>query len=155
MSASMINLVLWIPFALVFVISGILFLIAGYRRGVLNALVSMGGTIAAAAVSLGIGKLVAIPLAPVVMKLLPDMDAGATGAALPGLAEGAAAMVVAMVLFMVLMLILTPVCKKTFEALCQAACRRQEDEVGRLGRTLGGCCTVCIAAALPHLRHII
>lgn len=111
MSASMISLVLWIPFALAFIVSGILFLIAGYRRGVLNALVSMGGTIAAAAVSLGIGKLVAIPLAPVAMKLLPDMDAGAMGAAVAGLAEGAAAMVVAMVLFMVLMLIFTPVCK--------------------------------------------
>lgn len=112
MSETAINLVLWVPFGLVCLISGVLFLIAGYRRGVLNALVSVGGTIAAAAVSLGIGKLVAIALAPVVMKLLPAMDEGAMGAALAGLVEGAAAMVVAMVLFMVLMLIITPVCKK-------------------------------------------
>lgn len=111
MSETVINLVLWVPFGLVCLISGVLFLIAGYRRGVLNALVSLGGTVAAAAVSLGIGKLVAIPLAPVVMKLLPAMDENPLGATLEALVQSAAAMVVAMVLFMVLMLILTPVCK--------------------------------------------
>ena len=130
MSASMISLVLWIPFALAFIVSGVLFLIAGYRRGVLNALVSMGGTIAAAAVSLGIGKLVAIPLAPVVMKLLPDMDAGA---AVAGLAEGAAAMVVAMVLFMVLMLILTPVCKKLLKRFVKLPAGGRRMKWGGLG----------------------
>lgn len=114
MSASTVDLILWAPFAVVCVVCGILFSIAGLRRGVLNALVSLGGTLASAALSLGIAKLVAGFLAPVVMKVLPVVSPetmAEMGETLQGMVESIAAMVAAMALFMVLMLILTPVAK--------------------------------------------
>lgn len=114
MSESVIHLVLWVPFALVFLVSSILFVIAGYRRGVLNALVSLGGTVGAAVLSLAIARLVAPLLAPVLLKVLPVVSPEAMqtmGAAIEGIINGVVAMVVALALFMVVMLIITPVCK--------------------------------------------
>ncbi len=62
MPATVIEIVLWVPFGIVFLISVLFFCRAGYKWGLWRALVSLGSTILAAVASLFLSKLAAIPV---------------------------------------------------------------------------------------------
>lgn len=59
MSPSIINIFLWVPFAIVLFIAAIIFCISGYKRGIWRALISLGITMVSALISVLISKLIA------------------------------------------------------------------------------------------------
>lgn len=110
MSPQFIGTLLWIPFALVVLIAGLIYGIGGYKKGLWRALGSLGAVVISAVVSLLLAQLISGGLASAVAGMISLGDPAEIGtAALQVLLTGAVAMVVAMVLFIVLMLILTPV----------------------------------------------
>ena len=58
-SPAMINVILWAPFVIVFVISALIFCIAGYKKGLWRALISLGITVVSAVISFFLSKIVA------------------------------------------------------------------------------------------------
>ena len=110
MSPQLLGTILWIPFALVVLIAGLIYCISGYKKGLWRALGSLGAAVISTAVSVLLARLIAGGLASSVAGMIPVGDAAEIGAAaLQVLLSSAIAMVLAMVLFIVLMLILTPV----------------------------------------------
>ena len=71
MDTSMINLILWIPFLLAVVITGLIFMIGGYRKGIRRALVSLGATVVGAVLSILLAKVIAPLVTPAVSKSIP------------------------------------------------------------------------------------
>ena len=59
MSPVIISIILWVPFILVVLISGVIFGLSGFKRGIWRALVSFGVTIVSAIISFFLGKLMA------------------------------------------------------------------------------------------------
>ncbi len=111
MSASTVNLILWAPFGVVCLVCGVFFVLSGYKRGLWQALLSLGATLVSAGVSMLGAKLLAGALAVPLMNLLAK-TLGSAGALVKALAEGAVTIVASMLLFGVLFVILTPICKK-------------------------------------------
>lgn len=111
MSASTVNLILWAPFGAVCLLCGVFFVLSGYKRGLWQALLSLGATLVSAGVSMLGAKLLAGILAAPLMRLLPQV-LGSAGALVKALAEGAVTIVASMLLFGLLFVILTPICKK-------------------------------------------
>ena len=58
-SPAMINVILWAPFVIVLVISALIFCIAGYKKGLWRALISLGITVVSAVISFFLSKIVA------------------------------------------------------------------------------------------------
>lgn len=105
-----ISFVLWIPFAIIVVISGLIFCTSGYKKGLWRALLALAATIVAALLSLLLAKLISGAVAPSVLTLvpaeLPGMDGLPVGL-LTELVTGVVKMVISLVLFPIFMFILT------------------------------------------------
>ena len=71
MNLSTINLILWIPFVIAMVITGMIFMIGGYKKGLRRAIVSLGATIVGAVISILLAKVLAPIIAPGVFKVIP------------------------------------------------------------------------------------
>lgn len=67
----MINFILWIPFLVVVVITGLSFMISGFRKGLRRALVSLGATVVGAVLSILLAKLIAPLVTPAVSHIIP------------------------------------------------------------------------------------
>lgn len=118
MSATIINIILWIPFLIVFGICAVFFMRSGYKRGVISALVSLGATVVAAVVSMLLANLIALPIAPSIASAFDfSSTEGILGAFAEKLAEGVIGGFVSLFLFSVLMLIGTLVFKKIAKKL--------------------------------------
>lgn len=108
MDASELNLILWIPFLLVVVLSSIRFVISGFRRGFWLALIYLGVSLAAAAVSVPIARALAPAtsgsLAPYLLDLLPAELPGGD-AAVQGLLQMLGALLVYPLVFFLLALV--------------------------------------------------
>lgn len=128
MDTSTLNLILWIPFLLVVVLSSIRFVISGLRRGFWLALVYLGISLVAAAVSVPLARVLAPAtsgvLAQQVLEMLPAELPGGD-ATIQGLIRMLGAMLAYPVIFLVLAfvarlvlgLILRPLLtKKSFSA---------------------------------------
>ncbi|MBE5816963.1 MAG: CvpA family protein [Clostridiales bacterium] len=76
MDPKLLNIILCIPFAIVFIIAAILFLVSGYKRGIWRALISFGVTVVSAAISLVLAKIISKPLSEVATGLVKNMDIG-------------------------------------------------------------------------------
>ncbi len=63
MSTFLLNLIMWLPFIVVFLISGIVFCITGYKRGLWRGLVSLGVTLVSVLLSLLFVRLLNRPIA--------------------------------------------------------------------------------------------
>lgn len=100
MTLGLLNLIIWIPFILVVLVTFILTGISGFRKGLWRALLSLGGVLLSAAVSILFSSLLSKLLAPTVssfaLQHLPMEDVPAT------LADTIANMVVGCVLSVVL-----------------------------------------------------
>lgn len=71
-SPFMIQLILWIPFVVVLLISGAVFAYSGYKKGLWRALLSLGVTLVAALLSFGLSKLFAQILAAGVLAAVSE-----------------------------------------------------------------------------------
>lgn len=117
MSLEFFNLLLWIPFLLVFLGTGISFCLKGFKKGIFHALVSTGATVVATFVSYFAAKFLASFAVDSVLSLLPDfsgeVDSG-VAAILPMVMEGIVTGLLALIIFSVLLAILAPVGKFLF-----------------------------------------
>lgn len=117
MSLGLLNLILWIPFLLVFAGIGVSFSLKGFKKGIFHALVSAAATVAATIVSYFGAKFIASFAVSGVLSLLPDFSAGAdsvTAGVLPVLMEGIVTGLLALIIFSILLSILVPVGKFLF-----------------------------------------
>ncbi len=93
-SSSTISLILWLPFILVILVSGVIFCLSGYKKGLWRALISLGVTLVSAVISFFLSKLIAgVAAGGIVTGILSAMPAGdpATGilkTLLPSLIQG-------------------------------------------------------------------
>ena len=83
MSLEFFNLILWIPFLLVFAGIGISFSLKGFKKGLFHALISVAATICAIIVSYFAAKFAASFAVSGVLSLLPDFSQGAEDAVAP------------------------------------------------------------------------
>ena len=106
MNAGLLNLLLWIPFVLVFVVALVLFLVSGYRRGFWRGLISLGVTAVSAGLSLLVSKLLAGTAAGLVMPLIPleAMDLPFPGEFTANLLQGLIGVVISLMIFSSLLL---------------------------------------------------
>ncbi len=114
----MINLVLWAPFVLIILISGIIFCINGYRKGLWRALLSFGATVVSALVSVLVTPLIAKPVSKSLMPMIEGMNLfGAENSdqvlteMVNELVRGVAQSVVSLVLFGFVFFVLTIILK--------------------------------------------
>jgi len=110
MSPELISALLWIPFALVVLISGLIFCRSGYRKGLWRALLALGATLVAAVISFFLAKLLGSLVAPLIMGIIPnDMfsGAGTLAGVMTELVNGLIKMGISLVLFPLLLFIFT------------------------------------------------
>lgn len=86
MNTGLLNLLLFVPFLLVALITGLIYFRSGYKRGLWRALISLGATFVAVLVSLGLANLVAGWLKHPVANLIPKEVTASMGV-LKGLAN--------------------------------------------------------------------
>ncbi len=105
-----IRVAMWVPFAIVFLISALVFCRAGYKRGLWRALVSLGSTIVAALLSLLLASLLGRPLSRGILSALMGSSDDLATARL--LVEAAVQTIMALCIFSLLLFILVIVGKK-------------------------------------------
>lgn len=71
MNATIVQLLLCAPFLLVALITGIIFLISGYKKGLWRALISLGATLVSTALSLLLANLFSASVAGLITTLIP------------------------------------------------------------------------------------
>lgn len=117
MSLEFFNLILWIPFLLVFAGIGISFSLKGFKKGLFHALISVAATICAIIVSYFAAKFAASFAVSGVLSLLPDFsqnENGAVASILPMVMDGVVTGLLSLIIFSVLLAILVPVSKLLF-----------------------------------------
>lgn len=113
MSPEMLSAVLWIPFGIVALITGLIYCISGYKKGLWRALGSLGAVLLSTVVSVLLSRLLAGLVSPALTGLVPADSSGELGeTALQMLLTSLIGVVLAMVFFGIVMLILTPVAGK-------------------------------------------
>lgn len=114
MSPEILNLILWVPFLLLFASVGIPFCLKGFTKGLFHSLVSTGATLAAAFVSFFAARFVAGLAVSGILTLLPDISdtpLASLGELVPVFVEGTVTGLLALIIFAALLAILAPVCK--------------------------------------------
>ena len=106
----LINILLWLPFLLTVMISGIIFCISGYKKGLWRALISFGATLISASISYFAAKLISPLISPNLIKLFPLEELDGMTFILP-LISGIVNSVVSIILFAMFMLIVTIITK--------------------------------------------
>ena len=111
LSPLVVNIILWVPFITVFLVSALVFCISGYKKGLWHALISFGITIASAVISFFLSKfiagMVAVGIVTIIEEALPAGDpmAGVVKILLPSLVQAVLAVAFFSVIFFVLTLI--------------------------------------------------
>ncbi len=108
---SVISLALWVPFALVLLVTGIGFCITGCRRGLLRSLISLGATAAAALLSLLLARVACKPLGKALWDQLRGYVINESTAMAEDLIFGLMNAVLAVMLFSVFFFFLVILCK--------------------------------------------
>lgn len=112
MSPAILNLILWVPFLLTVLVSGIFFCISGYKKGVWRALISFGATLLAALLSALLANALSGLITPGITGTIPTDSLGddPIAARLSMLiVETVVRSLLSLVLFWLFMLILTVV----------------------------------------------
>ncbi|MBQ4323029.1 MAG: CvpA family protein, partial [Clostridia bacterium] len=76
MNPELLNLLLFAPFLLVVLITGLIFCIKGYKQGLWRALISLGITVVATVLSLLLSRLLAGILSGPILGMIPEIDLG-------------------------------------------------------------------------------
>lgn len=125
MTPSLLNLILWAPFLLVLLISGLIFCISGYKKGLWRSLISLGVTIVSAAISMLLANVLAKVIAPSVVALVPMEDVVKDIPISPDtvaqIVGGLIGSVISLVLFVILMFVLTLILKLVSNAIKRRA----------------------------------
>ncbi len=125
MTPSLLNLILWAPFLLVLLISGLIFCISGYKKGLWRSLISLGVTIVSAAISMLLANVLAKVIAPSVVALVPMEDVVKDIPISPDMIAqiigGLIGSVISLVLFVILMFVLTLILKLVSNAIKRRA----------------------------------
>ncbi len=108
MTPELIQAILWIPFAIIVLIAGVIFCISGYQKGLWRALIALGATVVAALLSILLAKLLSAAIAPAVWNSIAGQleEINQIGM-VASLLEGLVGMVVSLVLFSLMMFIFT------------------------------------------------
>ena len=106
----LINILLWLPFLLTVLISGIIFCIAGYRKGIWRAMISFGATLVSAIISYAAAKIISPLISPSLLGFIPFEELSSVPILIP-LIDGLISSVVSIVLFAIFMLIVTIITK--------------------------------------------
>lgn len=108
-----VNIILWAPVAVIFLVSALIFCISGYKKGLWHGLISLGITVVSAVISFFGSKLVAGMVAPGIVASveasLPAGDAmvGIVKSLLPSLVQA----VLAVAFFAGIFFVITLICK--------------------------------------------
>lgn len=123
MSAQTLDLLLYVPFVLVILITGIIYLITGYKRGLWRSLLSLGATVTAAGCALLFSNLLSSLISTPLMNLIPK-DTFSDLQVLSGVAQemvhGLLQVVAALVLFFVFLVIFLIVFKILANNICRS-----------------------------------
>lgn len=119
MSSTIITLVLWVPFAIVVVIAGLIFCIRGYKQGVIRSLFSLGATLVSAICSMLLSRLCSSGIAKGLVGSLVESNMSNIGEAdaiigmetIKAIITAVLGVVVSIVLFSLFMFILTIIIK--------------------------------------------
>ena len=112
MDLSMISLLLWIPFGFVLLIAGMIFISAGYKKGVFTAIFSIFATVFAALASLFLAGVAGGILGNILSgKILDAVDLGRWSSAFSSVLSGMIKGVVSVLLFGILFFLLTMIFK--------------------------------------------
>lgn len=106
----LINILLWIPFLLTVTISGIIFCIAGYRKGLWRALISFGATLVSAIISYAAAKIISPLIVPSLSGFIPFEELNGVSILIP-LIDGLISSVVSIIIFAISMLVVTIITK--------------------------------------------
>jgi len=120
MSPQMLTLILWLPFALIVLISGIIFCISGYKKGLWQAFVALGAAALATVLSVFLARFLGGLLAPLITGWLPLEELEGSGvpvAFLLDLVGSFVKMGFALVFFPLLLLILTVILRSVSGAI--------------------------------------
>lgn len=116
MTAELLSTLLWVPFGLVALITGLIYCVSGYKKGLWRALGSLGAVALSIVASVWLARLIAGLAAPELAaaiplrSMLPEEYSGPlTVAALEMLLPAVTGVVLSMALFGLLMLILNPI----------------------------------------------
>ena len=109
MSAELLSSILWVPFALIAFITGLIYCISGYKKGLWRALISLVSVVVSTALSVLTSRLLAKILVPNVSGLLSGQLGGMGLSMAVAVVEGAAVVVLAMAIFGLMMLVITPI----------------------------------------------
>lgn len=110
MSPQLLSVLLWIPFAIVALVAGLIYCIRGYKKGLWHALGSLGSVVLSTVLSVLLARVIAGAAAPAMMSSVPaagnsEMEMLVLQVAVAGIAT----VILSVLLFGILMLILTPV----------------------------------------------
>ncbi len=114
MDSVILNLILWTPFMVAILITGLIFMIGGYINGFRKALVSFCATIVGAVISVILAKIIAPIVTPEVIKRIPieSLFSGEIPVELITMfAESIIQVVVTQILFLLLLIFLTTICR--------------------------------------------
>ena len=138
----MITLITWAPFLLFALLSGIIFMILGCKRGTVRAAVSVAATVIssvvailiAKAVSKPIGKLFADRIVDLITQSEPEIaELGRINALAGGIAGGLSALVLFIPVFFLVCLIIKPIISAITKAVTNKAGLKAEGKVHRIG----------------------
>lgn len=121
MTPATLNLILWAPFLAILMISGLIFCISGYKKGLWRALISLGVTLLSAGLSILLANVLANVLAPTAMSMInvEEMfgELPISASAIQDIIKGLVGSVISLVLFVVLMFVLTFILKLVSNAI--------------------------------------
>lgn len=110
MSPQLLSVLLWIPFAIVALIAGLIYCIRGYKKGLWCALGSLGAVVLSTVLSVLLARLAAAAAAPAVAGYVPvNVSGDLESAVAQVMLVSGVTVVLSILLFGLMMLILTPV----------------------------------------------
>ncbi len=117
MNPNTLNLIMWLPFLVAVVITGLIFMIGGYKKGLRRALLSLAATVVGAVLSVLLAKVIAPIVTPEVVKSIPaeslfgdDIPINLVNMFMESIIQ----VVVTQVLFFLLLIFLTTICRILF-----------------------------------------
>ena len=143
MDVNIINLVLWAPFALIGLLTALIYVIKGLRKGVKPALVSLAAIVLAAFLGIFIARALAGMIAPALQGAIPA-ETFALSDMLMLLVLSVISTLAAMLLFMLLFLILTPI----IAAIGKAILRKKTEPAPLTGGDKAGGAALGLVSAL-------
>ena len=142
-----LQIALWVPFALVVSISGAIFMVTGFKRGLWRALIGLGATVVSSLLSLLFARLlsgvVAQGLVPMVLKLVQQLlDVSAIPQQVMPLVQGAVQVVLALAFYVTIFFSLTIILRAIGGSVCGEKLRPKATWQKVLGMFTGAFCAL-------------